>query len=46
MDLGGLLYNRPNSMGFDDAPHKERDACNGHYNSFQREQVSAFGEGR
>jgi hypothetical protein len=37
VDLSGLLYNRSNSMGFDDAPHKERDTCNGHYNGLQCE---------
>ena len=42
MELGGLLYNGAYSMGFDDTPHEERDARDGHYNGFQCEQVPAF----
>lgn len=42
VDLSGLLYNRPNSMGFDDAPHKECDTRDGHYNGLQCEEVPAF----
>ena len=37
MDLSGLFYNRSDSMGFDDAPHKERDTRNGHHSSLQCE---------
>jgi len=40
--LSGLLYNRSNSMSFNDAPHKEGDTRNGHHDSLQCEQVSAF----
>lgn len=40
--LSGLLYNRSDSVSFDDAPHKERDTRNGHHDGLQCEQVSAF----